>query len=207
MTVLEETEIQLQWSDLDSLVTHQWPDPVRSPGVHVSSIIRHIATKSGLYTFEAQQDDMGLRVLIGMGWEAMCVRLYEQVLWQPGELECDEVYLSPDGLGRSGDNDDWCIDEFKYTGLSRRVKGGKEKQHKRITDMLMWMWQVMSYCYAMERTYEVPVRYARLHVCWSRGDYSYPQVEQYVRYLVRFEEEELQRNWNMLMENKEEVWV
>ena len=200
MKVVEQVEVTLDWRDAD-LVAHPWPSFARSVGKpHLTEIVRRvaIATKQ----LDVYDDDgMPLRVMIGAAWEAMCVRLYPDVWWQPGEVERDGIVGTPDGLGVwDGDEDERVVEEWKYTAKSMRMPGGKADRHRDITREWLWMQQVMGYCNMVG-----DCRYARLHVCWARGNYEYPLTERYVRYVVRFDERELAANWRMVMANREVV--
>lgn len=222
MRVLETVEIQPEWSDLDNLTYHARPEPVRSPGVHVSDVLRHVAIQGRMYTEEDRADEMPLRILLGLAFEEMAARLYEDMWWQPGEMSWDGIAGSPDGItqivyeaeemiglpDRRGHYAAWCVDEFKYTGKSQRVKGGKADELKDIRTEWMWMQQGMSYVNLLRRAYGK--RYARLnkcrfHICWKYGAYVRPMQEVYMRYLVEFLEPELLGNWALLMTSKNEV--
>lgn len=199
MQVLEQTEIKLEWKDSLRLYEHPYPTYKRSKGIHVTDVLRYIAIKTNLLTDEDRNDDMPLRVFLGMAWEQMCVRLYDpnEIKWQPGELERDGIMGSPDGFSMDWHPTidiptDMCIEEFKYTAKSLRKKGGEPDQLKDITREWLWMNQVMAYCNM------AGLNMARLHVCWACGNYVYPLTERYVRYLIRFEPRELEGNWKMI---------
>jgi hypothetical protein len=207
MRVLEIVEVQLQWPDLENLTYHERPKMTRNPGVHVSDVLRHVAIKHKTYTEEDRDDDMPLRVLLGLAFEESAARLYAGMIWQPGQIEVDGVTGSPDGLSVldvDGVGGMGAVDEFKYTGKSQRVKGGGADELKDIRTEWSWMQQGMSYLNLLRRSKKVfaGMRLCRFHICWKYGNYVRPYAEKYMRYLVEFEEAELRGNWAMLQTYK-----
>lgn len=206
MKLIEVKEIQLSWSDVPKLHRHEWQDVHRSTDkIHVSQIINHIVLEQKLYSDDDRQDDMPLRVLIGMGWETMAAQLYPDLNWQPGEFEADGIVGSPDGIGL--DDDELTLYEFKCTAKSLRVKGALADQHKDIRAEWMWMTQVKSYLELLSRHYHEKIRRIQMHVCWLRGAYEYPLVERYFKYTLEAEDAEIERNWAMMVEHKEDVRI
>ena len=194
MKLLEQVEISLDWLDASTLHEHPYPQHKRSTDkVHVSTILRYLAVKMGKLDDSEKEDEMPLRVFLGMAWEQMVVRLYDGIWWQPGELVLNEIAGSPDGYSYD-DKGDLLIEEMKYTGKSLRTPGGKEDQLKDIISEWLWISQVKAYCFMHE---EKPTK-ARFHICWSRGVYTYPLRERYMRYVVQFTREELEQNWKMI---------
>jgi len=200
MKILSQVEVKLEWSDLNAMVFHERTNGARSSGVHMSGILRHIALRMNMFKEEDRQDEFPLRMLLGMGFEEQAARLYENVWWQPGEYALFEnedipVYGWPDGLEEDGD--EWILHEFKYTGKSMR---GRED----IRGEWLWMQQVMAYV-NMLRARGLKSNKGMFHICWKYGDYKYPLTERYVRYLVEFEEKELEGNLKMLRAHRAEV--
>ena len=211
MKLLSQVEVKLEWSDLNEMVFHERGNGARSEGVHVSGILKHIALKMNMFKEEDKQDEFPLRMLLGMGFEEQAARLYESVWWQPGEYALFEgeeggaVYGWPDGLEAVEQEEryerlpstDWIVHEFKYTGKS--MKGGED-----IRGEWLWMQQVMAYV-NMLRARGLYSNKGMFHICWKYGDYNYPLTERYVRYLVEFEEKELDGNLKMLRAHRSEV--
>lgn len=204
MQVLDITEIKLERSDITNLHVHTHDGVYEVPNgtVGVGTIIRDIAVRRRMFTNEDEQDEFPLRMFDGMGWEMICAQLYPQCLWQPGAFEKDGVSGHPDGISPmhtvGAYDGTWVIEEWKRTGKSLRVKGGKEDQYKDIRGEWLWMQQVMGYCNLVSSHMGVPVRHARLHINWSCGAYTYPLTPRYMRYVVEFEAAELRGNWAML---------
>jgi len=228
--LLEVTEVQLDWADLDNLTYHERPSLIRSPGCHASDVLKFIAEERNLYDNEDRRDGMPLRILLGLGFEEAAARLYPDMWWQPGEMEHDGVIGSPDGISHIGglyqgeDSDGvWqfnlvdapCVDEFKYSGKSMRIKGAKTqadgtvapKDIKDIRTEWMWVQQVQTYINLIRR--QIPghekLNLGRLHICWKYGAYTRPFEEKYMRYLVQFDEKELRGNWAMVQMYKKQV--
>lgn len=204
MELLEQTEIQLEWPDANKLCVHPYPTHKRSLGIHLSDILRKIAVSTGQLRDEDREDEMPIRVFLGMCWEQMAARLYSDMVWQPGEVKRDGIAGSPDGFTTQHctmnpfSTEEWIIDEFKYTAKSLRVKGGGPDDLKDIRGEWLWMHQGMGYC-NMHPDRPNKVRY---HVCWAMGNYTFPIKERYVRYLVQFSKNELEGNWKMVVKNK-----
>ena len=209
MQILEQVEIKLNWEDFNTLWPHPLPTHKRSKGIHVSDILRKIAIKTGVLTeAEVAEEFAPLRVLLGIGWEAICARLYPAMVWQPGELRRDGIAGSPDGESNifgPGDDDEpgsmvseTVIDEFKYTAKSARIPGSTPDTIRDITQDWLWRNQVLAYM-AMHKDKPTLVRW---HICYCRGNYVYPMTERYIRYLVRATEAEIENAWSMIKRNK-----
>lgn len=204
MKIIEEVVVSLTWSDLENLTYHERKKHKRSSGVHVKSIIDWLAGPEGLglYKERADTEDMPLGVLLGMGFEEVAARLYSTMHWQPGELELDGVFGSPDGF------DDveldglyiLVVDEFKRTLMSRWSKGGGDGRSS-VIEIWPWMAQMMAY-HKMKWPDSQEPGFGRLHVDWDAGDYRPPCAE-YRRYLIRFERVEIENNWKLLVKYKD----
>lgn len=206
MKLLDVTHVRLQWVDIATLTQHTWTPYEIPPGtIGCTAIIRHIAKKLGKFTKEDAADEVGLRVLVGMGWEAMCVQLYPDIIWQPPVQSLNGICVHSDGYGDIVIPDPTpVVDEWKYTAKSIRVPGGKEDQHKNILDEWMWNCQVMAGI-KVHPLYP-DVRHGRFHVCWAMNNYTkYTLDEVYMRYLVEYTPDEIERNWAMLENHRDEV--
>jgi hypothetical protein len=217
MKLLEVVEINLQWSDLDSLTYHSRQETKRSGGEHVSDVLkvlREYSIAKNMYTQEDREDDMPLRILLGLAFEESAARLYPLMNWQPGEAMSDDLIGSPDGLSVVEDFNGICVDEFKYTGKSQRIKGRKPQPNgklraedlKDIRQEWLWIQQGMAYINLLRRSegWE-DLCMCRFHICWKMGDYTFPTTERYYRYLVQFEEAELRGNWAMMQAFRKEL--
>lgn len=182
----------------------------RSPGIHVSGIIRELATELGLLQIEVAEElelvrfsDIRviedpiaiLRINIGLAWEAHYIPMLPNVLDHPDEVKLDDVYMSPDGesvdviITEFGRDIGLIIHEVKATYKSTKTVGNLDG-----AGSLMWMWQIKAYCKA-RRT-----RFARVHVLFMNGDYSWPMRPTLKCWDIEFSPEELDMNWQMLLQ-------
>lgn len=193
-TILSQQQVSIEWSDLAKWRQVKQPKSARarSSGIHLSGIIDATLVASGLATKqEIYEDEMPLRMCIGMAWENWVVGLYPDMVWQPGEWGKDGVFGTPDGISTCEENgeDVSMLDEFKATYYSLN-------KWKSILDAKRYMWQLCANCYALSTTF------ARLHVLWINGNYK-PPSPQYWTYLIQFTEKELEQFWkNVIMKNK-----
>lgn len=197
MRLIEEVSVQFSWDDLDHLTYHPRLIHARQPGIHVSDVIRYIAGPEGLGLYKDfdPTEDMPLGVLLGMCWEEGCARLYPNMQWQPEPLKRDGLIGSPDGFDEVELGGLWMpnVDEFKRTLKSRH-------NHGNVLDNWPWMAQIMAYCKMDPRQ----PQFGRLHVDWDAGDYRPPRAE-YRRYLIRYEKNEIEANWKLLLKYKDKA--
>lgn len=218
-TLISESEVRLTWDDLRNHRVRRPPASakVRSHGIHVSGILK----ASGAFESQEPDDDeeVPLRMAVGQAWENFVVGLYPDLLWQPGEIERQGIFATPDGASefeiqweqkaQVGTGtlqhivpDAAVLEEFKATWQSQRQKSDKKGSlpaYKRITDQRRWMWQMAAYC-AMGGW-----RYGRLHVLWINGDYR-PPAPIYTTHLLHFPLAEVEAFWaNVILKNKEKA--
>lgn len=219
--LLSQTEVKLEWQDLQRWRQRPVPQTRRTPGVHLSGIIKAVMKSLGRLKEwqDLEEDEMPLNVAMGVMWEQWCMGLPDMVdvEWQPGEIEKDGVYMSPDGLAwstlkrqistyRPGVDkpEDWIhryreeevevleLQECKATWKSER------EYEKDITKHTSWMWQLAGYLCG----FGVDPAVARLHVLWVNGMYKPPRPR-YMRYRIGFEQAELEQFWeNVVLKNK-----
>lgn len=191
----------------------------RSKGVHVSSIIRCIATEIGILKPEEAEElslvdvrDMSkigivaqLRIHMGLAWEEHYLPLIPDIVKHPGEVELDGVYMTTDGesvsVVRSVPSVQYGlkIHETKLTYKSTNNTGATGDRKKPLTgrENLMWRCQLMSYCLAKK------TRYGDLHALHVCGDYIRPIQPSLWVYHCEFTQEELEDNWAWQMDYKE----
>lgn len=209
MKVLDIAEIKLERIDLNTLTQHAWTE-YEIPDGHIgaATIIREIAKTVGKFSYDDDVEQkkvksMSLRALIGMGWEAMVYQLYPNVWWQPGVMTRDGVCGHPDAFGEVYvPQAEPCVREAKYTARSLRVKGGKDDEYKDIKDEWMWQCQMMAYL----KLHPAEPVHGIFDVCWAMGNYTkYTLDERYMRYLVEYTRDEIDRNWKMIVQHREQV--
>lgn len=186
------------------------PGHARSEGIHLSRIIRSIAVESGILNPAWVEDlslievqggqeewwnklDMAsqLRMSIGLAWEQWYIPLLGNVVWQPGEMQVDGIYMTHDGesidaiLTPKGEEYHLCLHEVKATYKSTKTVGDLSTQ---------WMWtaQTKGYCKGLNTLV------AYVHVLFICGDYKYPITPQLRVYRVTFTQAEIDDNWDLM---------
>lgn len=184
----------------------------RTPGIHVSRVIRAIAGETGLLKKEYCEDlslvEVGsegwwdgldevskLRISLGLAWEEWYAKvLAEQmgVIFHPGEVCVDGIYMTPDGeslafiLSTTAEELGYlAIHEIKLTYKSTNTVGD-------LLGQWMWLAQVKAYCKAKG------TRVAYVHVYFVCGDYSYPIRPMLRCWRVTFSGEEIEAGWELI---------
>lgn len=198
-TLIDETDVTLTQDDLLRRVhlprqvdptTHLIVPPKRTPGLHLSGLIRYVAETSRITdrVKEIAAEEYPLAFAMGVAWEEFAVSLYPEIVWQPGEVDepvimtCDGITVH-DGTGKTG----FILEEFK------RSRAKKKPGHLFCCDKWAWMHQGMGYCIG----YQTDL--VRWHVLW---DMEFPQPI-YTKYLVSFSVEELSNMRRMIDANKQ----
>jgi len=185
----------------------------RSPGTHVSGIIRCVATEAGILRVteveEVSLTDVRVisdpvaitRICMGLAWEEWYIpnilEPQQGVVDHPGEMKLEGVYMTHDGESVSMVLSDG--KEF-YTLVIHEVKV-TYKSTKTVADVSgewMWLAQIKSYCKA------AGTRHARLHVLFVCGDYTYPIKPILACWDLEFTQQELDDNWDMLKQYRDE---
>lgn len=184
-------------------VTHNYPislanDDTRTPGVHVSDVIRSIAVKIGkLKEYEAEEladievrfpadAQSTLRIALGLAWENWIASALPWIEFHFGEVQLEGIFMTPDGISDVigiDRNTHSYLHEFKLTWKSSK---------RDIRDEWYWLSQVMAYLKKMK------LRAAVVHIYYVNGNYrgSGPQRRSY--HLV-FTQAEIDANWTMIM--------
>jgi hypothetical protein len=185
----------------------------RSKGVHVSGIIRCIATEMGILKQEWVEElslvDVRqivdpvalLRISIGLAWEEYYIRRIlcsEGVTDHPGEVKVDGVYMTADG-----ESLDVIITPEDPQGTSQLVIHEVKATYKstntvgELVDEWMWMQQIRAYCKG------AGTRFAKMHVLFLCGNYKFPLQPQLKCWLVEFTQEEIDESWELLTSYKD----
>lgn len=175
-------------------------DTVRSPGLHVSGIIRDLENTltPGLRRpyddlSPAERARMGNYTAMGWAFEVMVRQALVQAgvgkLMQEagyitvGEMEQEGVFATPDWM----DAVNWRIVEFKATWRSSRRPLEPDFWH--------WMVQIKAYCHMVQCTE------ADLYAFFVCGDYR-DSGPQFKGWRLSFTNLEIAENWQMLMLHK-----
>lgn len=184
-TLLSSSDIRLEWADIDARRVRLKPKLQRSPGTHLSGVIRYALQESGLLRKADEEDELPLRMALGLAWEEWAVGLWPKMKWQPGEVVLDRVYATPDG--QTGK----ILEEFKATW--------KSSWQREVTAETIWMWQLAGMLKIIGGLE------ARLHVLWVNGNYR-PPSPCYRTYNIGFSRDEIDRFWaNVVMKNKDKA--
>ena len=188
----------------------------RSPGVHMSGIIRCIATETGILKPEwaeeisltdvrAITDPIAiLRINIGLAWEQHYIGTILArygVADHPDEVKIDGIYGSPDAERVSVIESISVIitakktikhecHEIKATYKSTKTVGD-------LTSQWMWLTQLKAYCKALR------TRFAVLHILFLCGDYTFPIKPVREVYEIEFTQQEIDDCWDLLRDYKE----
>jgi hypothetical protein len=180
--------------------------PARSSGIHLSAVLRAIAIHLG--TLKAYEEDLDeimmrvspenigtngtlMRICIGYAWEAWIAKQVENLIQQPGELQLDGVFGTPDGLSFDGAGN-ITLHEIKATFKSS--KGGIEK-------VQLWIWQAAAYLKMLQVKWGEECRTVVFHPLYIRGDYKGIDP-QYLPTEITFEQAEIESVWDMVKRNK-----
>ena len=195
---------------ISRVITDQYPlflPPPRTPrskGLHISGIIRCIATEAGILKPEWAEElslvDVRritdpvsiLRINIGLAWEQHYIPTFlHDVVDHPDEMELDGIYMTKDGESVSSviitpmDNLQIMVHEVKATYKSTKTVGDLENEW-------MWLAQLKSYCKG------TGTRFARMHVLFLCGNYKFPIKPVRTVWEVEFTQQEVDDNWNLM---------
>jgi hypothetical protein len=170
--------------------------PPRSPGLHLSTIIRSICQSLE----PAKYTDGPVNPLYtdpGFTFEKVLETAWQNrqlAHFRPGEVEKDGITGSPDYIDLDPvTGHEWLI-ESKMTEMSMVGCPLEPKFRK-------WLWQIAAYCYMLGMTR------SRLHVLWLKGDYKKVR-RAYEVWEIVWTQEELEATWLLLTAHaKEKGWL
>lgn len=172
---------------INHLIISSEQEAVRSPGVHISSVVKFMASslqKQGQWA----EEPLGLAGQLGRIWEVTIASTIAAAGWsgaafiRPGELECEGFIGSPDAIRLS----DGAVQEFKATWKSSSGS---------IFDKAPWyLWQIKGYCYMTD------TKLATLYVLFLNGTYK-PPLPEIGAWELEFSQLELEENWKAIRAN------
>ena len=119
-TLISETDVRLEKSDLLRRVVLPRAvsadgfliPPARTPGLHLSGLLRYVAQKSKItaYINDVAEEDLPIRWMLGQVFEEFAASLFPFMVWQPGEVDTP-VIMTPDGV--SAEDYGLLLHEFK----------------------------------------------------------------------------------------------
>ena len=198
MRILEEKRIVLSQDMMRERTFRGKADRPRSPGVHIQAVNRALGIAAGKlsdsdddsFPFERMTDEVyPLMMALGVFWEEGYVSTFreDQLIWQPGELERDGIFGTPDGL---------LIDQEELVGWECKQT---TKKIQSISSCWMYLKQGVSY-YAMGG----PAR-TRYDICWLLGDYTRPYQPILTHSLVEFSMLEAESWWKIVLKASKNV--
>lgn len=174
--------------------------PPRSAGVHQSDIIKHILNKLDPKRYGRDFADLSaeelLQVEMGFLWEdvvfseAILSRIFDgdtDSIVRNLELEEDDIFQTLDGYHARRD----IVIEVKYTGMFLAEPQDPKFRH--------WFWQNMGYCRTARTLRSIFV------VLFHLGDGRRPSLPKGQLWKVRYTAAELEKNWRMLLVNRDEM--
>jgi len=198
--VLSEQRVVLTPQMMEQRTYREHPVCPRSKGVHVQAVNRALGVAAGKLDsdddseFERFSPDCyPLLPALGVAWEELRASQYSEseLIWQPGELERDGIYGTPDGWYLVEDAN-W---ECKLT----------TKKVQPVTGCWMYMKQGLSYCAMGWELNTGPPRRVMFDVCWLLGDYSRPYQPILTTTLVEYEERECESWWQIVRKAAKDV--
>jgi len=187
--------------------TYRGPAPSvpRSHGVHVGAVNRALGIAAGKLSDPEDVDfpfdrftekEYPLLPALGVSWEEFRATHYghDRLIWQPCELERDNIYGTPDGLlfdDLTEDFTKWW--ECKYS----------TKKAQSIAYLWMYLKQGLSYCAMSAKKFLQPIRQVQYDICFGLGDYTRPFKPIGQVSVVEFSELECEGWWaNVLAASK-----
>lgn len=196
----------------------------RSPGVHLSGLLRSMAVEYGFLDpkwvedlklvevggdgslwWNALDPDSQIRMAAGLAWEQWYLPLVEGVTHQPGEMLVEGIYMTHDGQSLST--------VMRQVGWKRSLRHTIACHEVKTTDKSIntvgdlnffnpknWLWltQIACYCKGLETTL------AFLHVLYWYGDYTRPFRKQLHIWRLEFTEEEIETIWSRVRDYRDE---
>ncbi len=186
----------------------------RSPGVHVSDIIKCLCIKFGHYREDENPSDDPIyrtRLQLGAALEWAIIQRYERTYpdeyMVPPEIELDGIYGHPDLLylaleavkeikltDRSSAGSPTVDDSYLIGGYIPAPLDHPIRSRKFLRD---W-WQLKAYCYMIEWPLGL------LEICHQRGNYREIRLAHRV-WQCEFTSASLRSNWRMLLNHKTET--
>jgi hypothetical protein len=192
-TLISETDVKLERGDLlrrvplpravsaDGFLV----PPARTPGLHLSGLLRYVAQKSKItaYINDVAEEDLPIRWMLGQVFEEFAASLFQFMVWQPGEVDTP-VIMTPDGV--SVEDYGLLLHEFKFN-RAKKYSGADLLKKKTV-----WMWQGMGYC----------LGYGASRVVWNVMSVMEWPDPLWTQYLVEFSDKELKGMERMIDSNR-----
>jgi hypothetical protein len=164
----------------------------RSPGTHLSAIIHDLCVRLGYYK-ERGRDHLDMtRMQLGCALEDSVIQRYAAHYpgryIQPGEVQADGVYITPDLL----DTESWAAEEVKLTWMGAVDDPLSDKLRR-------YWWQILGECVGLGTDV------GRLNVTFINGDYRGERRPINRVWERRFTRQELADTWGMLVNHGKKI--
>lgn len=178
----------------------------RSPGIHLSGILRAIAISQNLIPIgdETTKEGKQTRFALGNALEWAVATRYKQS--KPNryihglEVELDGVYINIDLI----DCIDGAVEEIKLTKKSSaKLKTGSEFDPELYDGraFCLYRWQTEAQIYALGPCFNGEYALLRNHIGFINGDWR-TTIEDYCVVERKYTERELAQNWQMILNHK-----
>lgn len=192
--LISETDVRLERTDMTRRIelkrdvsAQGWlVERPRTPGLHLSGLLKYVAQKSRIAArlAEIEDEEMPLRWALGHAWEEFAASLEPEMVWQPYEaltpvvMNCDGIVVNPDDL---------LIKEYKFNRAKKY--SGKDLIRKK----WLFMSQGLGYC----------LGYGATRVEWNILSCMEWPDPIWTKYLIEFSQEEIDGMHNMIEINRE----
>lgn len=185
--------------------------PTRSPGVHLSEVIRDLALRGGILDKKFANDDIEdhpERIALGLAWEEWVSKQHPEICFHPGEVMVDGISMSVDGVSVGSDE----LSIFGQEGTAlHEIKLTWKSARKPIDEQWMWITQVKGYLHGLSFMQKTKVRRAYLHPFYVNGNYSRSPGDplggpKYMIYGMEFSDLEIAENWSMLTSHRDRMF-
>jgi len=163
----------------------------RTPGMHLTDVINAIEVEMGWRKNTWEDEPLHTAGEIGFIWEDILSFTYaSRMTFRPGEVTCDGIICSPDGLGLDPEYPDIVVlEEYKCTW--------KSAKHELIGNW-RYMTQIASYLHALDLDTCI------MRVLYLNGIYNgQGPIRRTAR--IKFDEFELRDNWKMISNMAKEI--
>ena len=169
-----------------------WTTVPRTPGLHLTDIIKDILLALSLGAKYDKNADPRLQFEKGYLWEVVLSRaLGEKFAQHPGEMELDGIICSPDGISWN-DAGSIIVEESKCT-----AKSSKRSPDENIA----WMMQVKGYCKVVGSTICIFRIFHHTEIMWNPDSC-------YAVWKLEFSQTEIDENWMAIVNHaKNRGWL
>lgn len=198
---------------IDTQLIYPQSRHIRTPGIHVSNVLRLIAQENGVLKRERAEEfglidlqekgnneewwdslpeDVQTKICMGLAWEEWYLPQLEDVLDHPGEMCVEGVYMTHDGesldvvVTFGGELLVLCIHEVKLTYKSLNTIG-------MLATQWLWLAQCKAYCKGKGTLI------AYIHVLAVCGDYTFPIKPQRRIFRIIFTQAEIDEGWDVII--------